>query len=76
MKQRVLYYRLSFRPESDHGFIRIFLEDGNHKDFGKLSPQEFNAILHVLSKEPIFWDGTWLFTDNELVKEQDWRNTP
>jgi hypothetical protein len=69
MKARVHFYRLSFRPEADYGSIRIYLEDGSFYDFTRLTPQRFNSLFNILSKEPVYWDGTWLFTDEELIQQ-------
>ena len=69
MNLRVLYYRLSFRPGADYGNIRIYLENQSHFDFTRLSAQEFNALVNVLDNEPVFWNGTWLYTENELVQD-------
>jgi hypothetical protein len=53
---------------TDSGRIRIYLENHRHHDFTRLSAQELNSMVKVLSYEPVYWDGTFICTGKDSVK--------
>lgn len=69
MEKQVTTYQVSFAPDNDYGVVRLYFDDGEFHDLEELSSSKVSAVLALLSKEPIFWNGIWLYTSDEVVQE-------
>jgi hypothetical protein len=68
MKQ-VKQFKMGFQTDSDYGNITLVFQDNTTHDLNGLSAEKFNALYNVLQNDPVYWNGTWLFTDNEIVHD-------
>ena len=68
---RVLYYRLAFNKDGKFGNIQIFLANEQRVDFTRLDPSVFNALCNILKESPVYWNGRYLTTVEEPVREEE-----
>jgi hypothetical protein len=60
MKKHIINYKSGYNTQTNRGAITIYFEDSDSKDFLDLALEEFIALMMVLKRKNVYWDGTWV----------------